>query len=118
MTSVNHTYTTVHVDETYIGTGSSDNLTCDNNSDEISSNNSATSGSMEIVLRPAETSIVESSSKSNRSIGSVTVKNSTDVTFGNKSFFNGPVVIKKFVVNNSDIQKQVFDIAEDAPGNA
>lgn len=113
----NHIYTNVHVDETHIGVNneSSDKINCDNNSDETSSNDSVTSGSMEIILRPTENAI-ESSSRSNANIGSITVQNSTDVTFGNKSFFNGPVVIKKFVVNNSNIQRQCFEISEDAPG--
>lgn len=94
MNSDNHIYTNVHVDETYIGVTneSSDSLACVN-TDETSSNDSVTSGSMEIVLRPTGDSILESSSTSNRNIGSIAVQNSTDVTFGNKSFFNGPVVI-------------------------
>lgn len=46
----------------------------------------------------------------NANIGSISVQNASDVTFGNKTFFNAPVVIKQLVVdygeqNSEAIQK-------------
>lgn len=39
---------------------------------------------------------LENCSTSNADIGRICVQNSTDVTFGNKTFFYGPVEIKQF----------------------
>lgn len=47
---------------------------------------------------------IENIEPSNANIGSVCVENSTDVTFGNKTYFNGPVVIKHFVVDGSVVE--------------
>lgn len=55
------------------------------------------------------TGCLENIASSNAHIGSVSVQNATDVTFGNKSFFNGPMVIKQLTVDygsqNSDTSK-------------
>lgn len=37
---------------------------------------------------------------SNGSIGPVSVEGSSDILFGSKTFFSGPVVIKRFMVDN------------------
>lgn len=44
---------------------------------------------------------VENLKPPNANIGSVCVENSTNVTIGNKTYFNGPVIIKHFVVDGS-----------------
>lgn len=53
-------------------------------------------------LRPNFIENIEPSSNAN--IGSVCVENSTNVTFGNKTYFNGPVVIKHFVVDGNVVE--------------
>lgn len=37
---------------------------------------------------------------SNSSIGNISVQNSTDVALGNKTYFNGPVMMKHMTVDN------------------
>lgn len=39
------------------------------------------------------------------SISSVAVQNSTDITFGNKTFYNGPVTIKQFIFDKTKWKK-------------
>lgn len=45
---------------------------------------------------------LEKYSSSNADIGNVSVQSSADVTFGNKTFFTGPVVIKNFVASEGE----------------
>jgi len=45
---------------------------------------------------------LENVAASNVNVGSISVQNGTDVTFGNKTFFNAPVVIKQLVVEQHD----------------
>ena len=35
-------------------------------------------------------------------IGTVAVQNSTDITFGNKTFYQGPVTIKQFLLDEKN----------------
>ena len=44
----------------------------------------------------------KNSSESRPSFGNIVVKSSTDVHFGNKTFYNGPVTIKQFVYTTRD----------------
>lgn len=52
----------------------------------------------------------------NGNIGSVCIQSSSEILFGNKTFFNGPVVIKQFVVDSdnhkANQQEQYSDKSE------
>lgn len=45
---------------------------------------------------------LENYTTSNADIGNICVENSSDISFGNKTYFNGPVVIKQFVANDAE----------------
>lgn len=47
---------------------------------------------------------VENLTPPHANIGSVCVENSTNVTFGNKTYFNGPVIIKHFVIDGNSVE--------------
>lgn len=57
--------------------------------------------SSELNVRP---NFIENIEPPNTSFGSVCVENSTDVTFGNKTYFQGPVVITNLVVDGSNVE--------------
>lgn len=67
-------------------------------------------------LRSSENSI-EHFKRSTETIGhfgNIEIENSSNITFGNKTFFNGPVVIKSLVLDNDDLksQRNVFEKVE------
>lgn len=55
----------------------------------------------ELNFRP---NCIDNIEPSNANMRSVCVENSTNVTFGNKTYFNGPVVIKNFVVDGNNVE--------------
>lgn len=57
--------------------------------------------SSEFNVRP---NFIKNIEPPNASFGSVCVENSTDVTFGNKVYFQGPVVITNLVVDGSNVE--------------
>lgn len=52
-----------------------------------------------VVVNPADKNAAEASIPR---IGTVAVQNSTDIQFGNKTFFNGPVTIKQFMLDEKN----------------
>lgn len=70
-------------------------LSCDDTIDNLKNHS-------ETCLRRRD--CLENYSTSNADIGNICVQNSTDVSFGNKTFFNGPVVIKHFIA--SDVEQR------------
>lgn len=56
----------------------------------------------ELSFRP---NFIKNIETSTAKIGSVCVENSTNVTFGNKTYFNGPVVITHYVGNNVETSR-------------
>lgn len=50
---------------------------------------------------PSHSSIMSTSNDATPKIGSIAVQNSTDITFGNKTFYQGPVTIKQFVYDKN-----------------
>lgn len=60
----------------------------------------------QLFVRPIQghtADCLEHTAASNIHIGSISVQNGTDVTFGNKTIFNAPVVIKQLVVDYGDV---------------
>lgn len=50
-------------------------------------------------------------------IGSIAVQNSSDITFGNKTFYQGPVTIKQFVYDKTKWRTSEFPSSEGTPEN-
>lgn len=48
---------------------------------------------------------LKSSANSKLNIGSIAVQNSSEITFGNKTFYQGPVTIKQFLYDNDKWQQ-------------
>lgn len=49
-------------------------------------------------------------------IGSIAVQNSSDITFGNKTFYQGPVTIKQFVYDKTKWKEAGSTTSHDNPG--
>lgn len=58
-----------------------------------------------------QSSILCANNDVNSNIGSIAVQNSSDITFGNKTFYQGPVTIKQFVLDKNKWKES------DPPGN-
>lgn len=57
-----------------------------------------------------------SSSEVKPNIGSIAVQNSSDITFGNKTFYQGPVTIKQFLYENNKWRPSAGAEGNDNPG--
>lgn len=71
-------------------------------------NNSTTSGIM-MMDKNLDAIMLKHSSANNDikpNIGSIAVQNSSDITFGNKTFYQGPVTIKQFVYDKNNKWKE------------
>lgn len=69
---------------------------------DCESNSNTTKVMNKILMNEAqmiEKSEPDTNTKSN--IGNIVVHNSSDITFGNKTFYQGPVTIKQFLVDNN-----------------
>lgn len=71
--------------------------------------------SLNLCLRSEVNAIEHYTSSSNTvgNFGNIEIENSKNITFGNKNFFQGPVVIKQLVVDNEKIK--VHQNAGDTP---
>lgn len=64
---------------------------------------------------PEQSSIMCANNNDNKlSIGSIAVQNSSDITFGNKTFYQGPVTIKQFVYDKNNKWKE-SELSPSAP---
>lgn len=82
---------------------SGSSLSCDDISCNFKNNS-------ECCLRPRD--YLENYSTSNADIGNICVQNSTDVSFGNKTFFNGPVVIKHFIATDAEQKLDPYETSK------
>lgn len=55
-----------------------------------------------VVIKQSPTELVQTREKPVKpNIGSIAVQNSSDITFGDKTFYQGPVTIKQFLLENN-----------------
>lgn len=68
---------------------------------------------------PRQSSIICANANSDvkPNIGSIAVQNSSDITFGNKTFYQGPVTIKQFVYDKNNKWKETESIPNDNLGS-
>lgn len=74
-------------------------------------NKSSSSGIMMIDTNldpamPRHASVLCANEEVKPNIGSIAVQNSSDITFGNKTFYQGPVTIKQFVYDKNNKWKE------------
>lgn len=79
------------------------------------SNNVCNFESSELDRRPCRSNFIENIEPANANIGSVRVENSANVTFGNKTYFNGPVIIKHLTVDGSSMESTKTPEENDQP---
>lgn len=56
----------------------------------------------QLYIQPIHEHIADCLAASRNNIGNISVQNATDVTFGHKTLFNAPVMIKQLVVDYTD----------------
>lgn len=88
--------------------------TCDSDSDaeniNVDENAFRSSANHEIVLvnknidsdKLSQSNIINKNDAEKPNIGSIAIQNSSDITFGDKTFINGPVTIKQFLVKDEN----------------
>lgn len=52
------------------------------------------------------TNFCQSNNEVRSNIGNIVIENSSDVTFGNKTFFHGPVTIKQFIYEEEKLKRK------------
>lgn len=73
---------------------------------------------LDIGALPRHSSIWCANNDIKPNIGSIAVQNSSDITFGNKTFYQGPVTIKQFVYDKNNKWKETeLPPPESVPGN-
>lgn len=69
------------------------------NGSAFCSNKTVPENGMIVISQRLQNDACSLSAKPN--IGSIALQNSTDITFGNKTFYQGPVTIKQFMLENN-----------------
>lgn len=105
--SQNISITTLDADDVESSSVAESDLEYDDD-DEVASLPGGRQHNNEIVLMDNESTggsecvVASSSSAAIRpNIGSIAVQNSSDITFGNKTFYQGPVTIKQYIKDNN-----------------
>lgn len=88
-------------------------------SNSINLNKSSSSSIVMMDKNPdgRQSSIMCANNDVTPNIGSIAVQNSSDITFGNKTFYQGPVTIKQFVYDKNKWRETEFPSSEDTPEN-
>lgn len=87
------------------------------NSIHLNKSSSSSIVMMDKNLDGRQSSLMCASSDTSANIGSIAVQNSSDITFGNKTFYQGPVTIKQFVYDKSKWKESETPSSEGTPEN-